>query len=110
MMTTTPTTETMSPSTPPAPAPAAPAATTGTRLAFVAGLVLQAGAGVLVLASGLMMPAWAIVVLAVIWAGGLGVQIRHRTRPLVVLAVPFVIATIWFLTGTLGETFLDWTA
>ncbi|HEU4840960.1 MAG TPA: hypothetical protein VFT09_05930, partial [Ilumatobacteraceae bacterium] len=27
-----------------------------------------------------------------------------------VLAVPFVIAAIWFLTGTLGETFLDWTA
>ncbi len=79
-------------------------------LALVAGAVLQAGAGMLVAVSGLIMPFWAVGVLAVVWAVGVAVQIRHRHRPLVVLAVPFVVAAIWLLTGTLGEAFLDWTA
>ena len=45
-----------------------------------------------------------------VWLGGLAIQVRHRRRPLVVVAVPIVVAAIWLLTGTLGEAFLGWTA
>ena len=41
---------------------------------------------------------------------GLAIQIRHRRRPLAVVAVPIVVAAIWLLTGTRGEAFLGWTA
>ena len=57
-----------------------------------------------------MMPMWAVVAMWLVWLAGLVIQIRQRRRPLVVVAVPIVIAAIWLLTGTLGEAFLGWTA
>jgi hypothetical protein len=99
---------TINPTTVASVRPAAPSL--AARVAVVVGFALQAGAGVLVAASGLMMPLWAIVALGLVWVAGLVVQIRQRRRPLVVLAVPVAIAAIWLLTGTLGEAFLGWTA
>jgi hypothetical protein len=87
-----------------------PTRTVGSTLALVAGFSLQGAAAVLVAASGLMMPMWAVVAMWFVWLAGLAVQIRQRHRPLIVVAVPIVVAAIWMLTGTLGEAFLDWTA
>ena len=88
----------------------APTRSVGSALALVAGFALQGVAAVLVAASGLMMPMWAVVAMWFVWLAGLVVQIRERHRPLVVVAVPVVIGAIWLLTGTLGETYLGWTA
>ena len=88
----------------------APARSVGSTLAVVAGFALQGVAAVFVAASGLMMPMWAVVAMWLVWLAGLALQIRQRHRPLVVVAVPVVIAAIWLLTGTLGEAFLGWTA
>ena len=107
-MTMTTTTTATTPTTVRAVEPSTPSP--GARLAVVAGFVLQAGAGVLVAASGLMMPLWAIICLGLVWIAGLVVQIRERSRPLVVLAVPVAVAATWLLAGTLGEAFLGWTA
>ena len=93
---------------PSAPAPAR--RTTGSTFALVIGLALQAVAAVFVAASGLLMPLWAVVALWLVWLAGLAVQLRHRHRPIVVIAAPVVVAALWVLTGTLGETFLGWTA
>jgi hypothetical protein len=82
----------------------------GSSIARVVGFALQAVAAVFVAASGLMMPMWAVLVMWLVWLAGLAVQIVHRRRPLVVVAVPIVVAAIWLLTGTLGETYLGWTA
>ena len=94
---------------PSSPTAATPVRRAGSTLALVAGLVLQGVAAVFVAASGLIMPMWAIVALWVVWCIGLAVELRHRSRPLVVVAVPIVVGAIWLLTGTLGETFLGWT-
>ena len=88
----------------------APTRSVGSALALVAGFALQGVAAVFVAASGLMMPMWAVVVMWFVWLAGLVVQIRERRRPLAVVAVPVVIGAIWLLTGTLGETYLGWTA
>ena len=87
-----------------------PSRTVGSTLALVGGFALEGLAAVLVAASGLMMPMWAVVAMWFVWLGGLAVQVRQRRRPLVVVAVPIAVAAIWLLTGTLGEAFLDWTA
>src|SRR5262245_36168667 len=81
----------------------------GSRLAVVAGLLLHGVVAIFVLASGLMMPAWAIVALAATWVGALVLAIRHRHRPLFVLLTPAVMFAIWYLTGWAGETYLGWT-
>ena len=87
-----------------------PSRTLGSRIAVAAGFVLHAVAGVFVISSGLMMPMWAIIALAVFWFAALGFAIRERHRPLAVLLTPVVTFAVWFLIGWAGETFLDWTA
>ena len=87
-----------------------PARSIGSIVAVVAGFALHGVAAVLVVASGLMMPIWPILALWLVWLVGLAIQVRHRRRPLVVIAVPIVVTAVWLLTGTLGEAFLGWTA
>ena len=62
----------------------------------VIGFALYAAAGFPILVAGLIMPLWAVMVLAVIWLAG--------------LALPFIVVAIWWATAYLGETFLGWTA
>ena len=65
----------------------------------------------LVLASGLVAPAWAVALLTVVWLVlfVLGVRwfMRHPWR---VAALPLVMAVVWFASVTAGAVFLDWNA
>ena len=79
-------------------------------IAVAVGFLAHAVVGVFVLSSGLMMPAWAIVALATVWAVALVMAIRRRHRPLYVLMTPVVVFAIWYLAGWAGETYLGWTA
>ncbi|SNT49591.1 hypothetical protein SAMN05421812_107225 [Asanoa hainanensis] len=61
--------------------------------------------------SGLVMPAWAVGVLVVIWAGLLAVAIALlRTRPPWTLVVPLVAVVVWFAVVSAGDAWLGWTA
>ena len=88
----------------------APSLSVGGHVAVVAGFALHAVVGAVVISSGLMMPAWAIVALAAVWMVALVAAIRQRDRPLFVFLTPVVTFGIWCLTGWAGETFLGWTA
>lgn len=94
---------TMSPSDAPSPSSIAH------RVAVVAGFVLHAAVGVFVASSGLLMPAWAVVLMVLIWLLAMWFAIAQRRRPLAVLLTPFATFAIWYLTGWAGETFLGWT-
>lgn len=65
----------------------------------------------LVLASGLVAPAWAVALLTLVWLVlfVLGVRwfMRHPWR---VAALPLVMAAVWFGGVTAGAVFLDWNA
>lgn len=76
----------------------------------VIGFALYLAAGFPVLVGGLIMPLWAIMVLAVIWVGGLYLAVRWRRQRNRFLALPFIMFAIWLATAYLGETFLGWTA
>jgi hypothetical protein len=73
------------------------------------GLLLHAAVGVFVAASGLMMPAFAVLLMILLWVMALWFAILHRRRPLVVLVTPLATFGVWYLTGWAGETFLGWT-
>jgi hypothetical protein len=88
----------------------APPLSVGSRVAVVAGFALHAVVGALVIASGLVMPAWAIVALAAVWVVALVAAIRQRHRPLFALLTPVLTFGIWYVTGWAGETYLSWTA
>lgn len=63
------------------------------------------------LASGLVAPLWAIVVLLMVWLSFALVALRSfRSRPWLVLVLPFVAAAAWWLAITLGEKVLGWQA
>jgi hypothetical protein len=75
------------------------------------GLIAHLGTGLFYLVSGLAVPAWAYVVLLVIWLALLVVAIRLlRSRPAFTLLVPVVSAAIWFGTLSAGDAWLNWTA
>ena len=78
------------------------------RVALVAGVLLHLVVGAFVLSSGLLMPAWAVVGLTLVWLAGFFAVYRHRSRPLVAFVVPAATVALWFLTGWAGETFLGW--
>ena len=61
--------------------------------------------------SGLLAPAWAVVLLLVVWLVLLVVAIGllRRRRPLWVLLTPVTAWLIWFAALTAGETWLGWT-
>ena len=71
--------------------------------------VLHAVAGFFYLASGLVAPLWAIVVLLAIWFVLVWQLWRLRRSPYSLL-IPVAAAAIWFTILTLGERFLNWTA
>lgn len=63
------------------------------------------------LASGLMAPAWAIIVLLFIWVGLFVLALRwFRQHPFRVIALPVLAAALWFGTLYAGEALLGWTA
>jgi hypothetical protein len=76
----------------------------------VIGFALYLAAGYPVLVGGLIMPLWAILLLAVVWVVGLFLAIRWRKQRNRFLALPFIMFAIWLATAYLGETFLGWTA
>ena len=63
------------------------------------------------LASGLMAPAWGVVLVVAIWAVlfGLGIVAIVKRRPLFALFAPIVAAISWWLVMSLGGHFLGWT-
>jgi hypothetical protein len=81
------------------------------RVGAIVGLAGMAAIGLLYLASGLLAPAWAVIVLCALWSGMAVLDIVwFRTRPLLVLAMPFVAWAIWFVALTVGDLLLGWTA
>ena len=77
--------------------------------------VVVAAAGMLVagyfyLASGLLVPGWALIPLWIIWFALVWYGVRlARAGSYLVLAVPVVAGVLWFLVITLGEQLLGWT-
>jgi hypothetical protein len=83
----------------------------GSLIAVVFAVGLHLVVGFFVAASGLLAPAWAVVLLLAIWITLLWMIVRLRRRtPLGVLLVPFAMAGIWYLVLTLGDVLLGWTA
>ncbi|WP_344122464.1 hypothetical protein [Kocuria aegyptia] len=86
-----------------------------TRPWFVVAVVIAALAQLVVgfyyLASGLMAPLWAIVLLGVWWVvlTLIGVRLVQR-RSYLVLLVPVVAMATWFGLMTFGGSVLGWTA
>jgi len=63
------------------------------------------------MASGLMAPAWAIVVLLLVWLTLFVLAVRwFRSHPLRVLLLPVVAMAVWFAAMYAGELLLGWTA
>ncbi len=74
-------------------------------------LALQLVVGYFVLASGLVAPLWAVLMLVVVWVVALIVGWRiWRSHPAVSVAVPVVTALIWLAVIFAGGQFLGWTA
>ncbi len=84
----------------------------GLRIAAaVVAAVGMLGVGVFYLASGLVAPIWAIVVLWLIWLALAWYALRlARAGSYLVLAVPIVAGAIWYLVLTVGEQALGWQA
>lgn len=96
-----------------------PSETGSPRSRFLAALAVGVGLILLLvelpfyLASGLMAPLWAVVVLVLLWAAlfGLGCYWTWASRhPYRVLALPVVAIIVWFAAMYLGETLLGWQA
>jgi hypothetical protein len=78
--------------------------------AVVVGAVTHAAVGLALVPLGLVVPAWAVLLLLVVWAALLAVVVRHRaSRPLLFLAAPLATAAITAATLYLGGTYLRWT-
>jgi hypothetical protein len=82
----------------------------GQIIAIVFGAVLHVAIGFFYAASGLLAPLWGVAVLWLIWLGLAVLMWRWRSRPFVVLAIPFVAAGIWWAVISLGDVLLGWTA
>jgi hypothetical protein len=79
-------------------------------IAVVTGGLLHLFLGFFVLASGLLAPAWAVLLLVATW-GALWVPIWRwrREHPFRTMLVPFAMAAIWWATITAGGSWLGWT-
>ena len=63
------------------------------------------------LASGLMAPGWAVVLLVGVWVGFVVVAaLRFRRRPWWLVLLPVGAALVWFGAMSAGEAWLGWTA
>lgn len=83
----------------------------GKTLSRWIGLILFLPVGWLYLVSGLVAPFWAVIVLWVIWLVILaGIINAWRSRPILVLAAPFVAFLIWAGVLWVGDQFFGWTA
>lgn len=83
----------------------------GRRVLAGTGLTLLVIESPLVFSSGLAMPIGAVVALAVIWAVAVVLALAWFTRrPLVVLALPFAVAAVWFVMVTIGAQLFGWQA
>ncbi len=86
----------------------------GRTLRIAAAVLAAVGmvvAGFFYVASGLVAPLWALIVLWVIWLALVwyGVVLARRGSYLVLL-VPIVAGVIWYAGLTFGEQVLDWQA
>jgi hypothetical protein len=74
------------------------------------GAVAHGAVGLALVPLGLVAPAWAVLVLLVVWAALLAVAVRRRAGcPLLFLAAPLATAAITAATLYLGGTYLHWT-
>ena len=73
-------------------------------------LFLHAAAGFLVVVGGLIMPAWAVAVLGVVWVGLLVMIVLKRRQARWAFLMPLVSIVLWFAAAFSGDAFLDWTA
>lgn len=90
------------------PEPKARGYSLGDGVALVTAFLLHAVALFFFVASGLLAPAWALLVLYVAWASLLAFLIVNRHRALRVLLAPVADAVVWLaLVPGLG-TILDW--
>ena len=81
------------------------------RVGAIVGLAGMAAVGLLYLASGLLAPVWAVIVLCALWfVMAVLCIVWFRTRPLLVLAMPFIAWAVWFVALSLGDVLLGWTA
>jgi hypothetical protein len=75
------------------------------------GMIGMACALFLVLASGLVAPAWAVVVLTLVWLVLFVLGTRwFMHHPWRVAALPVVMLAVWVGGVSAGAAFLDWTA
>ncbi|MEV0456594.1 hypothetical protein [Catellatospora methionotrophica] len=80
------------------------------KIVGVLGIVAHVVLAPYYLASGLLAPLWAVIVLMVIWTALLVYAIRlWRTRPFLVPLVPVVAVAVWFAVMGAGEAWLGWT-
>jgi hypothetical protein len=81
-------------------------------VAVVTGALLHLVRGVFVLASGLLAPWWAVVLLVAIWAVAVVADpVRwRRDHPFRTMLVPFAMAAIWWAVIIAGDTWFGWTA
>lgn len=62
-------------------------------------------------ASGLLAPAWFVVVILLVWAAsGLVLRRLAELAPRRAWIVPVTVLALWFVAVSLGERFLGWTA
>lgn len=88
-----------------------PMATWKKWLLLTIGSLLLAVDGAFYLAfAGLVVPAYALPFLWVIWFGAIGLAIYWRSRPWRVVMVGAGALLLWFGILTLGDIFLGWTA
>lgn len=79
-------------------------------IGLVFGSILHVVVGVFVFSTGLIAPWWAAVVMVAVWFVGASLLWSWRRSPGRALAVPVVMAAIWWATMTAGDTWLGWTA
>jgi len=80
------------------------------RAALLLATLLQLAVGVVVAASRLIMPGWAVTGLAAVWCVGTIAMVRRRRTPASVLAVPLVTTALWLAVAGAGGAWLGWTA
>lgn len=82
----------------------------GAAIGLAFGAFMHAVVSVFVFTSGLVAAAWAWVLLVVLWCAGVVLLWRWRRSPARTLAIPVVMAAIWWATMTAGDVWLGWTA
>lgn len=74
----------------------------------VIAVLLMLPAGFLAFSSGLLAPGWAVMLLIGVWAAVAAVMLR--ARPWQRLCLPIAYYLFWYISLTLGDIVLGWTA